>query len=62
MAAPSPAYYSTLFLKENDLTAIARYLLWIPKDLGERPALLLRDPGRPLNNCANTGWSPAWCA
>lgn len=27
-----PAYYSILFPKEYDFTAIARYLLWIPKD------------------------------
>lgn len=66
-----PAYYFVLFPKENDFTAIARYLLWIPKI---RETVLLAyyrlrehwdstgERGEPLNNCTNTGCSPVWCA
>lgn len=66
-----PAYYSIQFPKEDDFIAIARYLLWIPKD---RETVLLAyyrlrehwdstgERGKPLNNCTNTGWSLVWCA
>lgn len=59
-------YYSILLPIENDFTTTARCLLRIPKD--EETVLLpyyrlqehldsIAEWGKPLNNCANTGWS-----
>lgn len=65
-----PAYYLVLFPKGEWLHRSCKIAIMDSQGQRDCPSHLLQttstlakgERSRPLNNCANTGWSPVWCA